>query len=117
MYNPESVPYARAFFLPSFTNSAAEFKVEPIVAEVHSAADITSAMESLGARPGGALITVPDNFLSLQRDLIIALAAKHSIPAIYPYRYFAELAASFLWNGRREKLRVATDYVSRILGC
>ncbi len=116
MYNPESVPYARAFFLPSFTDSAAEFKVEPIVAEVHNAADITSAMESLGARPGGALITVPDNFLSLQRDLIIALAAKYSIPAIYPYRYFAEAGGLLSYGMDAVKsFERATDYVSRIL--
>ena len=63
-------------------------------------------MEGLGYRPGGALITVPDNFLSLQRDLIISLAAKYTIPAIYPYRYFGRgWRPAFLWNGRREKLR------------
>jgi putative ABC transport system substrate-binding protein len=116
MYSPEAVPYARAFFLPSFTKSAAEFRVEPIVAEVHSAADITSAMESLGTRPGGALITVPDNFLSLQRDLIIKLAAKYSIPAIYPYRYFAEAGGLLSYGMDAVKsFERATDYVSRIL--
>jgi putative tryptophan/tyrosine transport system substrate-binding protein len=116
MYNPEAVPYARAFFLPTFTASAEEFKVEPIVAEVHSAADITSVMENLGARPGGALITVPDNFLSLNRDLIIELAAKYSIPAIYPYRYFAEAGGLLSYGMDAVKsFERATDYVSRIL--
>ena len=116
MYNPESVPGAESFFMPSFTDSAAEFKVEPIVAEVHSATEITNAMANLGARPGGALITVPDNFLSLHRDLIITLAAKYNIPAIYPYRYFAEAGGLLSYGVDAVNMfERATDYVSRIL--
>ena len=116
MYNPESVPGAELFFMPSFIDSAAEFKVEPIVATVRSAADIQTAMVNLGAQPGGALITVPDNFLSLHRDLIISLAAKYRIPAIYPYRYFAEAGGLLSYGVDAVNLfERATDYVSRIL--
>ena len=116
MYNPESVPGAGTFFMPSFIDSAAEFKVEPIVATVRSAAEIQTAMVNLGAQPGGALITVPDNFLSLHRDLIISLAAKYKIPAIYPYRYFAEAGGLLSYGVDAVNLfERATDYVSRIL--
>jgi putative tryptophan/tyrosine transport system substrate-binding protein len=116
MYNPQSVPGATTFFMPAFIASAVESKVEPIVAPVNSAADIASAMASLASRPGGALITVPDNFLSLHRDLIIALAAKYSIPAIYPYRYFAEAGGLASYGVDAVDLfGRATDYVSRIL--
>jgi putative tryptophan/tyrosine transport system substrate-binding protein len=116
MYNPESVPGAESFFMPSFVDSAAEFKVEPIVATVHSATEIQTAMANLGAQLGGALITVPDNFLSLQRDLIISLAAKYKIPTIYPYRYFAEAGGLLSYGVDAVNLfERATDYVSRIL--
>jgi len=37
---------------------------------------------------------VPDNFMSVHRDLIISLTAQFRIPAIYRYRYFAEAGAS-----------------------
>jgi putative ABC transport system substrate-binding protein len=116
MYNPESVPYARAFFLPAFTDAVAEFKVEQIVAEVRSAPDIESAIAQLGAQRGSALVTVPDNFLSLNRDLIIALTAKYSVPAVYPYRYFAEAGGLLSYGVDAVDLfQRATDYVNRIL--
>jgi putative tryptophan/tyrosine transport system substrate-binding protein len=116
MYNPESVPGAGSFFMPSFTDSAKEFKVKPIIAAVHNAADIQMALENLGSESGGALITVPDNFLSLHRDLIISLAAKYKIPAIYPYRYFAEAGGLLSYGVDAVNLfERATDYVSRIL--
>jgi len=116
MYNPESVPGSGEFFMRAFIDSAAKFKVKPIVAEVHSAADIESAIARVGFEPGGALITVPDNFLTLHRDLIIALTAKYAIPAVYPYRYFAE-AGGLLSYGvdALDLFRRATNYVSRIL--
>ena len=116
MYNPESVPGAESFFMPSFIDSTAEFKVEPIVATVHSASEIQTAMANLGAQPGGALMTVPDNFLSLHRDLIVSLAAKYKIPAIYPYRYFAEAGGLLSYGVDAVNLfERATDYVNRIL--
>ena len=32
---------------------------------------------------------MPDNFTTVHRGLIVALAARHRVPAIYPFRYFA----------------------------
>jgi putative ABC transport system substrate-binding protein len=116
MYNPDSVPGSGEFFMPAFRDSAATFKVEPIDAAVRNEGDIENAMTNLGARSGAALITVPDNFLSLHRDLIVVLAAKYSIPAIYPYRYFAEAGGLMSYGVDAVDLfERSTDYVSRIL--
>ncbi len=52
MYNPESVPGGGAFLYASFMESAKEFHVTPIAAEVHSPADIETAMADLGSRAG-----------------------------------------------------------------
>src|SRR5262249_41933224 len=76
MYNPQSVPTAGPYFLRSFLETAAEFKLRPIIAEVNSSAGIESALADLGSEPGSSLITVPDNFLTARRHLIISLAAK-----------------------------------------
>lgn len=116
MYNPESVPGAGAFFTRAFIESAAEYKVKPTVAEVNSPADVEAAITQLGAQPGGALITVPDNFLTVHRDQIIALAAKFRVPAVYPYRYFAEAGGLLSYGVDAINLfQRATDYISRIL--
>ena len=116
MYNPEAGSFARTFFTPAFIDAARALGIEPIIAEVHSALDIETAIERLADGKGGALITVPDNFLSLYRHLIIDLAAKFRIPAVYPYRYFAE-AGGLLSYGMDavNSFDRATDYVSRIL--
>ena len=114
--HPESVPGAGAFFMPAFVEAAAQYKVRPAVAEVNGPSDIEAAMTELGAEPGGALITVPDNFLTVHRNLIIALAAKFRLPTIYPYRYFAEAGGLLSYGVDAANLfQRATDYVSRIL--
>jgi putative tryptophan/tyrosine transport system substrate-binding protein len=116
MYNPESVPGAGEFFTRPFLDSAADLNFKPILAEVHSSTDIESAIEQLGAEPGGALITVPDNFLSLHRQEIIEFTAKYSVPTVYPYRYFAEAGGLLSYGVDAINLfQRATDYVDRIL--
>src|SRR2546429_3266365 len=89
-YNPNSVPAGGTFFSRPFIESATKFKVQPITAEVHDSSEIENAMMKLGRGSGSGLILVPDNFMSVHRDLIVSLTTQFRIPAIYPYRYFAE---------------------------
>lgn len=116
MYNPESGSFTRTFFTPAFIDAATSLGIAPTIAEVRNAADIEIAIERLDDSKDGALITVPDNFLSLYRHQIIDLAARFRIPAVYPYRYFAE-AGGLLSYGMDavNSFERATDYVSRIL--
>jgi putative ABC transport system substrate-binding protein len=59
---------------------------------------------------------MPDNFTTLHRKLIISLAAKFHIPAIYPYRYFAEAGGLLSYGVDAVDLfRRSAEYVSRIL--
>src|SRR5919108_5896687 len=116
MYNPDSVPGGGAFFSRPFLDSATKLKVRPITAQVHNSAQIESAITKLGSEHGSGLILVPDNFITLHRELVISLAAKFRIPAVYPYRYFAE-AGGLLSYGvdAIDLFRRAAEYVSRIL--
>src|SRR5262249_39807012 len=77
---------------------------------------IETAITELGSVPGSGLVFAPDNFITVHRELIVSLAAKFRIPAIYPYRYFAE--AGGLMSYRVDALclcRRAAEYVSRLL--
>ena len=116
MYNPESVPSGGTSFMPAFMESAKEFNVTPIPAQVHDSSQIETAMVDLGAEPGSALIVMPDNFTSVHRELIVSLAARLRIPTIYPYRYFVD-AGGLLSYGIDvlDLFRRAPDYVDRIL--
>jgi putative tryptophan/tyrosine transport system substrate-binding protein len=59
---------------------------------------------------------VPNNFMSVHRDLIISLTTQFRIPAIYPYRYFAEAGGLVSYGvDAIDQFRRASEYVSRIL--
>jgi putative tryptophan/tyrosine transport system substrate-binding protein len=116
MYNPNSVPDAGKFFSRPFIASAAKLKVWPITAEVHDPSEIENAIVKLGRESGSGLVLVPDNFMSVHRDLIISLTAQFRIPAIYPYRYFAEAGGLVSYGVHAiDQFRRASEYVSRIL--
>jgi putative ABC transport system substrate-binding protein len=56
MFNPDTAPYVKSYYLPSFGAASLALKVDPIVAPVHSDDEIESAIASLGHDPGGGLI-------------------------------------------------------------
>jgi putative ABC transport system substrate-binding protein len=116
MYNPNSVPDGGKFFSRPFIESATKLKVQPITAEVPDRSEIENAITKLGSESGSGLILVPDNFMSVHRDLIISLTAQFRIPAIYPYRYFAEAGGLVSYGvDAIDQFRRASEYVSRIL--
>jgi putative ABC transport system substrate-binding protein len=116
MYNPNSVPAGGKFFSRPFIESATRLKVQPITAEVHDPSEIENAITKLGRESGSGLILVPDNFMSVHRDLIVSLTAQFRIPAIYPYRYFAEAGGLVSYGVHAvDQFRRASEYVSRIL--
>src|SRR5262249_16289724 len=61
-------------------------------------------------------IVLPDVTTVNQRDLIIALAARHRLPAIYPYRFYA-VSGGLLSYGTDvpDVFRRAAAYVDRVL--
>jgi putative ABC transport system substrate-binding protein len=83
IYNPETAPY------PSYLPRS--LGVEPMLSPVHRAEDIEALIRGLGAMAGSGLALMPDTFTSTLRvfNQIISLAARHRVPAIYPYGYMA----------------------------
>jgi len=65
---------------------APSFGVEATAAGVHDAAEIERAIEAFAREPGGGLMVPPSPQTTLNSDLIIALAARYGLPAIYPFR-------------------------------
>jgi putative ABC transport system substrate-binding protein len=116
MYNPETGPMGGLFYSRAFEDAAPAFGVKPINADVRVPADIERVMAELGREPHVGLIVVPDNFTTVNRDLIISLAARWKIPAIYPYRYFAEAGGLMSYGvDINDLFRRAPEYVGRIL--
>jgi putative ABC transport system substrate-binding protein len=83
---------------------------------IHTAANIEHAVEMFAQAPNGALFLPPNNTTIWHRALIIALAARHLLPAVYALRVFVE-AGGLMSYGVDEIgiFRQAASYVDRIL--
>ena len=117
IFNPETAPYAEYYRQP-FETAARSFGIKPTAAAVRSAAEIEQALVAVGAQAGGGLVIMPDIFLgrSDNLNLIVSLAARQHLPAIYPYRFMAA-AGGLLSYGidNRDLFGRASTYVDRIL--
>jgi putative tryptophan/tyrosine transport system substrate-binding protein len=114
--NPETSPLRGTFYLREFETAAAAFRVEPITRFVHSAADIEAAMAALGQAPNSGLIVAPETFTTANRELLIALAERHRVPAIYGIRQFTASGGLMSYGPDTvDTVRRAASYVDRIL--
>jgi len=115
IYNPATAPYAPMFF-PAMQAAIPGMGVTLSVSPVHATADIEKAVAAAGDAPGSGLIVLPDSFLFGQRPRIIALAAEHRLPAIYPIRIFVTGGGLVAYGiDRVDLFRRAAVYVDRIL--
>jgi putative ABC transport system substrate-binding protein len=81
-----------AQFVKAITAAGDTKKVAVRVASVRDVADIQDAIENSSKRSGGGLIIFPDSLLINNRELIVELAARHRLPAVYPFECFQRLA-------------------------
>jgi len=83
---------------------------------VRDVGEIERVIATFAQRPNGALILVPTALTVINRQLIINLAARHRLPAIYPYRYFVEAGGLMSYGADEiEQYRQAAGYIDRIL--
>ena len=90
LFNPATAPYAE-YYLNPFKAAAASFAVEAIAAPVRDTSELESVIAAQAREPNGGLIVMPDAFMIAHRAEITSLAARYRLPAVYPYRFFAEL--------------------------
>jgi putative ABC transport system substrate-binding protein len=105
----------------------AQFGVIQALARTHGVADvrpvdlqgsseIDRAITDFAREPNAGLIITPNGLAIINRDLIIELAAKYKLPAIYPFRYFAESGGLLAYGPDvADQYRRAAAYVDRIL--
>jgi putative ABC transport system substrate-binding protein len=115
LFNPASATYAE-YWLKPFKAAAATFAVDAIAAPVRDGSELDSVMAAQAREPNTGLIAMPDSFTDAHRIEITSLAARYRLPAVYPYRFFAE-AGGLLSYGvdQLDNWRRAAGYVDRIL--
>ena len=84
--------------------------------DVRDANEMERALAAFAGSPNGGLILTGSAGAIIHRDLIIALAARHQLPAVYYERYFAAAGGLICYGSDSvEQFRLAAGYVDRIL--
>jgi putative ABC transport system substrate-binding protein len=115
LFNPTtSVPIK--FYMASIQAAASSFTIQTSSAPVHAQDEIEGVIAALAGNPGAGLIVMPDLFNTINRDLIIAVAARYRIPAIYFFRSFADSGGLISYGPDfAEQYPRAAEYIDRIL--
>ena len=71
------------FNFQSIETAASKFAVQPVMAPVHDLNEVEQLITMLWRQPGSGMIVNADSFELANRKLIIELAARHRVPAIY----------------------------------
>jgi putative ABC transport system substrate-binding protein len=83
---------------------------------VRDASEIERAVTAFARGSNGGLIVTGSSLTLFHRDLIVALAARYKLPAVYPYRYFATGGGLMSYGPNTvDPFRRAAGYVDRIL--
>jgi putative ABC transport system substrate-binding protein len=114
VFDPASASWP--LYVRAVEAAAPSLGVQLIPAPIQSEAEIERAFAAFAAEPDGAVIAVPTASVNLRREKIIALAARHHLPAMYPYRYYAaEGGLTSYGTDPADQYRQAASYVDRLL--
>jgi putative ABC transport system substrate-binding protein len=114
-FNPATTPY-RDIYLKPFMAAASSFAVEATAAPVHDISDLEAIFAVEARRLNSGVIIMPDGFMNVHRAEVVAIAARYSVPTVYPWRYFTELGGLLSYgNEQRDSFRLAATYADRIL--
>ena len=95
---------------------APSFGVELTLIDVRISAEIERAVTAFARSSNGGLIVTSNAWGIVHRDLIIALASRHRLPVVYPFRVFISAGGLVSYGPDTiDPHRRAADYVDRIL--
>ena len=112
--NPKNPVYD--YFIRSANAAAASLAIELVRGPVENAADIERQLDSFARVPDSGLFVPPDVFTVVHSELIITLAARHRLPAVYAFGYLVSAGGLMSYGTDRvDEMRQAAAYIDRIL--
>ena len=115
LFNPATTVPVK-FYMSSIEAAASSFAIQANTAPVHAKDGIEGVIATLAGNPGAGLIVMPDLFNTVNRDLIIAMAARSRVPAIYFVRAFTDSGGLISYGPDfAEQYPQAAEYIDRIL--
>jgi putative tryptophan/tyrosine transport system substrate-binding protein len=83
VFNPDTAPYVRSYYLPSFENAARSFNVEWSITPVRSDAEIEAVIATLADKQNSGLVALSDSFMGVHAAPTAVLAARYKVPVVY----------------------------------
>jgi ABC-type uncharacterized transport system substrate-binding protein len=115
IYNPAAATFAD-YYLRPFEAAGQALAVRTKVVTVGSDAEIDSAMSDLAREPSTVLVVLPDAYTATHRDVIAMSARRHHLPAVCPYRFFAQAGCPVSYGQVDVDMFLgAASYVDRVL--
>jgi putative ABC transport system substrate-binding protein len=112
--HPETPP--NVGFWRAAEAAAPSFGVKVIALGVHNVAEIEGRVTEFAAESNGGLIIAPHAVTLVHRNVIIGLAARYRLPAVYGFRIFATSGGLISYGTSPiEQFRRGASYVDRIL--
>src|ERR1700730_18188120 len=113
IFNPQTAP-AAIVMSRSADEAAEKLAIELVRSPVHNPAEIESAITRLRRQTDG-FIMLPDTSLNIHRKLIVELASRYQLPAVYPFSYLVtEGGLASYGIDLADSFRQAAGYVDRI---
>ena len=113
--NPTTATFYN-YYLRAAEPLSRSLAIDLVLTLVANTAEIERAIEVFASAPNGGLVVPPDASSTTHRDLIVALAARHRLPAVYQSRPFVAAGGLMSYgNDFIDVFRQAASYVDRIL--
>jgi putative ABC transport system substrate-binding protein len=116
VFDPQTTSHNAEKFAQSSASIARSRGVDLIVSPTRDAAELERVIADAASEMNSGVIVMPDAFTIANRGLIISLMARYRLPAIYPYKYFADEGGLMSYGHTYDELfRRGAVYVDRIL--
>jgi putative ABC transport system substrate-binding protein len=115
VFNPESTPGRGSFFFDTFEAAGGKLAVQVSKGEVTSVNALEDIIRS-AAREHSGLVVIGEPFTNLHRARILELASQHNVPAVCPYKFYAENGCLISYGvDFVDQFQRTASYVDRIL--
>ncbi|HXW42132.1 MAG TPA: ABC transporter substrate-binding protein [Xanthobacteraceae bacterium] len=112
--NPSATPFD--YFLRAAESAAPSLAIDLVPAPLNADTNVERMIEGFAAMPNGGLLFPPDASILNQRALIVTLAARYRLPAVYALRPFVDAGGLMSYStDLSEVARLSATYVDRIL--
>ena len=115
LFNPTTATYAE-YYLKPFKAVGASLALEAIASPIRDTSELESVIATHAREANVGLIVMPDTFNDAHRAEITSLAARYRLPAVCPFRLYAEVGCLLSYgNEPIDNFRRAAQYADRIL--